>query len=240
MASEILRFLPWWLQTPSPHHWMSPPWVSPPWTRCCVFLRSLGHPHPCLLWFEWEMFLTDSCPECLCPFGGIMWGGWRTCRRCEDPLAESRLLGTHTPLKVKSGPWFLRKYGFNYGTGPMHKDGRQKLSAPCWLCAVFQHSNTPCTNYYNNISAHGSGSWGLFMVTTGRTRWGLSLPQFLSPITHRTGLELQGFSSHDSVKIYFQAGCSYPPDAAPHSEGSGGVGRVKPRVHWQREYLRHP
>lgn len=25
----------------------------------------------------------------------------------EDPLAESRLLGTHTPLKVQSGPWFL-------------------------------------------------------------------------------------------------------------------------------------
>lgn len=99
----------------------------------------------------------------------------------EDPIAESRLLGTHTPLMVKSGPWFLSysplpgwpgfeqtalhhmletkqlgKYGFKYGAVPMGKDGRPSFL--CWLCAVFQHSNTPYTDYCNNIGGRGSGS----------------------------------------------------------------------------------
>lgn len=106
----------------------------------------------------------------------------------KDPLAENRLLGTHTPLKVKPGPWFLsylllpgwpgfeqaalhhmletkqlRKYGFNYGAVPMCKDGRQsflpRVGAVQYFSTAIYHALTTAIISVDMEAGPEGSSW---------------------------------------------------------------------------------
>lgn len=133
------------------------------WSWCCVFYNPLDIlTHACYGLNEKCSSQTHVLNVCahlvvLCGEDGEPAGG-------EDPLAEkNRLLGTHTPLKVKSSPWFLRKYGFNYGTVPMCKDGRQSFlphagSVQHFNTATYHARTTTIISGHTEVDPEGS-SW---------------------------------------------------------------------------------